>query len=205
MHHYQNGEVKILMSYLHRIARSVFGRLLVTASFLIAANQSLDQDIDFQVNNLVSLEQVVTMQERLQAETLSPMLENRIDRFEGSSSVIIQDGIRNNGETYISSSPGALAAIAQIGVANSATGVIIDSPGSSVAQFQAGRDNSSVVGIIGSANSHVSTLQIGNNLDVAVGLLDSSDTQVVYGQMGSDYNGGIVIKNAPPGTVVRLN
>ena len=192
------------MSYLHRVARSVFGRLLVTAFFLIAANQSLAQDIDFQVNNLVSLEQVITIQERLQAETLSPMHENRIDRFEGSSSVIIQDGIRNFGETYISSSSGALVAIAQIGVSNSATGVIIDSPGSSVAQFQAGRDNSSLVGIIGSANSHVSTLQIGNNLDVAVGLVDSNDTQVVYGQMGSDYNGGIVIKNAPPGTVVRL-
>ena len=193
------------MSYLHPIALSVSCLPLVTAAFLVIATQSSAQDIDFQVNNLVSLEQVITMQDQLQAETLSPMLESRIDRFEGSSSVIIQEGTRNFGETYISSSSGAVAGIAQVGASNSATGVIIDSPGSSVAQFQAGRDNSSLVGIIGGANSHVSTLQIGNNLGVAVGLVDSTDTQVVYGQAGSDYNGGIVIKNAPPGTVVRLN
>jgi hypothetical protein len=193
------------MSYLHSIALSAIRLPLVAVAFLAVATQSSAQDIDFQVNNLVSLEQVITMQDRLQAETLSPTFERRIDRFEGSSSVIIQDGTRNLGETYISSSSGAVAGIAQIGVSNSATGVIIDSPGSSVAQFQAGRDNSSLVGVIGGANSHVSTLQIGNNLDVAVGLVDSTDTQVVYGQIGSDYNGGIVIRNAPPGTIIRLN
>ena len=51
----------------------------------------------------------------------------------------------------------------------------------------------------------IATAQIGNNLGINFGLVNSKGTRVVYGQAGSNYSGGIVVRNAPPGTVITLN
>lgn len=122
----------------------------------------------------------------------------------GSSNVTFQRGFQNSGSSYSIDSPGAALATLQVGVENNAVGIIKDSPGSVIAQAQFGTGNSSVVGIFGGANNHAATVQIGSNLGAGVALVDSFDTKLVYGQAGADYNGGIVIKNAPANTVIKL-
>ena len=161
------------------------------------------QEVTFQIENSVSLEQVVTAQDVLTAAQRGAS--RRDDTSLGSTAFISQEGRLNNAQNFISRSRRASSSTLQVGLNNRSISAIIDSPGSAIAQLQAGRDNFSLVGIVGGADNAVSTLQLGNELGVSVGLVNSTETKVVYGQAGEGYNGGVVIRNAPPGTVVKLN
>tara|TARA_R110002012_G_scaffold47399_1_gene124200 strand:- start:4277 stop:4861 length:585 start_codon:yes stop_codon:yes gene_type:complete len=180
--------------------------LLCFATFALVYGLRADvvaaQEITFQIENSVSLEQIMTAQDFL---TATPQVVERRDAFSGSTSIISQEGTRNSAQNYISRSDNAFSSTLQVGVDNTSIGAIIDSPRSVIAQLQAGGNNFSLVGIVGGADNAVSTLQLGNDLGVSVGLVNSTETKVVYGQAGEGYNGGVVIRNAPPGTVVKLN
>ncbi|MAM00296.1 MAG: hypothetical protein CL583_17795 [Alteromonadaceae bacterium] len=177
--------------------------IALTLVFGLRADFSVAQEITFQIENSVSLEQVVTAQDTLRA---AQQVQTRRDEGPlGSTAFISQEGRLNNAQNFISQSRGASSSTLQVGLNNRSISAIIDSPGSAIAQLQAGRDNFALVGIVGGADNAVSTLQLGNELGVSVGLVNSTGTKVVYGQAGEGYNGGVVIRNAPPGTVVKLN
>jgi hypothetical protein len=122
-----------------------------------------------------------------------------------SNSAILQAGTGNRAYSGAMASPGAVLGTFQTGEANTAQAAILESPGSAIAQTQIGDGNISVVGIIGGRENTIATGQIGNALGVAIGLVDSIRTQITYGQTGQGYSGGIVILNAPAGTVITLN
>lgn len=133
-------------------------------------------------------------------------LSSQQNRFNsvGFSNYSLQYGGDNFSGAYTNNSPGSSVAAIQYGQSNSAVALIEDSPGSVVAQFQLGSDLSSDVFIIRGQNNNVATAQLGNSLGISFGLVDSTETTVVYGQAGENYSGGIVVRNAPPGTVIRL-
>lgn len=118
---------------------------------------------------------------------------------------MLQKGDANNAMVRMSASPAAGNATLQYGIGNGAWSVIHASPGSSIAQTQIGTGNAGLVGIFGGRDNRVATAQVGEGLSLAVGLVNSVGTDVIYGQAGQDVNGGVVIMNAPAGTVVRLN
>lgn len=159
------------------------------------------QSIDFQIGN-VSLEQVTSS--RSHASPEADAIANG-ENIQTSHTMILQHGDGNSATASTSGSPGSLIATLQAGEDNRNISVIVDSPGSKIGSVQIGRDNTAILGIVGGSGNTIGTAQIGSNLGALVGLVNSEDTTVLYGQAGKDYNGGIVIKNAPPGTVVRLN
>lgn len=183
------------------------GKLIWSVAFAFVCGLRADlaaaQEVTFQIENSVSLEQIVTAQDVLTAA--QQVVARRDDTPLESTAFISQEGRLNNAQNFIFRSRGAASSILQVGLNNKSIGAIIDSPGSAIAQLQAGKDNFSLVGIVGGADNAVSTLQLGNELGVSVGLVNSTGTKVVYGQAGEGYNGGVVIRNAPPGTVVKLN
>ncbi|MDF3384594.1 MULTISPECIES: hypothetical protein [unclassified Sulfitobacter] len=193
-----------MLRAIRRVAVTFRG-FLCAAAFVagLGVGSSTAQEITFQIENSVSLEQIVTAQDVLTAG--QPGMVRRSEASLGSTAFISQEGRLNNAQNFTSRSPGASTSTLQIGLNNRSIGAIIDSPGSAIAQLQAGRENFSLVGIVGGADNAVSTLQLGNELGVSVGLVNSTGTKVVYGQVGEGYNGGVVIRNAPPGTVVKLN
>ncbi|WP_339760157.1 hypothetical protein [uncultured Sulfitobacter sp.] len=190
----------------HRTPRSTFCKTLASA-FVFAAfivpSSAFAQDVTFQIDNFVSLEQIIAQQAYVTSTGATPM-DNSVQAA-GSTSSIVQQGTANFAQSFSANSSNAVIGIAQAGNDNTSIAVIVDSPDSAIAQLQLGNSNSSVVGIIGGSDNGVSTLQLGNNLGVSVALVDSTGTKVVYGQAGNDYNGGVVIKNAPVGTVIKLN
>lgn len=161
------------------------------------------QEVSFQIDNFFSLEQIVAQEAYDASSQSAPIDEMTLSG--GSSSAITQEGTSNFAQSFVARSSDALTGIAQSGNSNASTAVILDSPDSAIAQLQVGDSNISVVGIIGGSENGVSTLQLGNNLGVSVALVNSTGTKVVYGQAGRDYNGGVVIRNAPVGTVIKLN
>ena len=179
-------------------------RVLAAASLLGIAYSpaATAQQIDFEVDN-VTLEQVIASE----ANMAPGLPEGALLEAEGtgSNTFILQAGNGNFGLTSIVNSPGSLAAVLQSGDSNTAAAVIQDSPGSSIATVQIGNNNNTLAGIVGGSDNTIGTAQIGDNLGLAVGLVNSEGTTVTYGQGGENYSGGIVIRNAPPGTVVRLN
>ncbi|WPY96261.1 hypothetical protein T8T21_15910 (plasmid) [Limimaricola variabilis] len=162
-----------------------------------ATNAMAQQPLVFEVQNGLTLEQISV------ARTQDPGTRN--GQTSGSTSVIAQTGSRNSAFTATIASPGAATTTLQAGSANLANAVIQDSPRSVIAQLQVGEGNTSQVGIIGGRDNAVATAQIGNNLGINFGLVNSKGTRVVYGQAGSNYSGGIVVRNAPPGTLITLN
>ena len=158
------------------------------------------QQLDFEVDN-VSLQQIVAPRSVApDAPTLTGGMAPT-----GSDVLVLQQGLENTAATYVEASPGGAIATLQLGQANTAVAVIKDSPGSVLAQAQIGTGTTSAVGVIGGNDNAVATAQIGHGLGVAVGLVDSQETTITYGQAGQNYSGGVVIKNAPPGTVIHLN
>lgn len=189
--------------------------IAITVYTLTVLSQAASaQNLDFQVENF-SLEQIVTsgaastrFQQPLLIATPSITTSAPINAETisvGSNSVILQGGSLNFANTFITRSPGSNVATLQQGGQNKAYAIIDESPESDISQVQLGQQNFSVVGIFGGKENTVSTAQIGAQLEVAVGLVDSIKTKVVYGQAGTEYSGGIIIRNAPPGTVIRLN
>jgi len=175
-------------------------RLLFQALFFgVAASAAMAQHhLSFEVQNGLTLEQIsVAKTQRSISSSDRPSL--------GSASLIAQTGSRNSAFTATIASPGAATTTLQAGSANLANAVIQESPRSVIAQLQVGEGNTSQVGIIGGRDNAVATAQIGNNLGINFGLINSKGTRVVYGQAGSNYSGGIVVRNAPPGTVITLN
>jgi len=156
------------------------------------------QDFGFQVSNGLTLEQVVVTQE---TATAAPFQSRNL----GSSAVITQSGQDNSAVSSITESPDAGTLVFQQGISNSVLAVIENSPGSAIAQAQFGSNNFSAAAIIGGSENGIASAQIGNTLSNSVALVDSVGTMVVYGQAGQGYSGGIVVRNAPRGTIVRLN
>ncbi|WP_212523118.1 hypothetical protein [Actibacterium sp. MT2.3-13A] len=184
-----------------RCPAGVAGALLALG--LATAAQA--QDLSFSVGNF-SLEQLVVANgQNPYTATLPNGLGSAESTNRSATSIIVQQGSGNRASAYSTNSPGAALASIQLGQSNRAVGVIEDSPGSTIAQAQFGSNNDSLVGILRGADNAVSTVQLGDGLGASVALVDSTSTTVVYGQAGQNYNGGIVIRNAPPGTVVKLN
>ena len=158
------------------------------------------QPLDFELDN-ITFEQIVAPRGIVPD---APAL-NSGPGPSGSDVLVLQRGQENRAATSIDASPGGAIATVQLGQDNTAVAAIVESPGSVIAQAQIGTGNSSAVGIIGGFDNAVATAQIGQGLGAAVGLVDSQQTTITYGQAGQDYSGGVVIKNAPPGIVIRLN
>lgn len=181
-----------------RCRRSAFRALLV--GVLCLPTLAGAQPLDFELDN-------VTFQQIVAPRAMAPdaLALNGSMGPSGTDVLVLQRGQDNRAATYIDSSPGGAIATLQLGRENIVAAVIVESPGSVIAQAQIGAGNISAVGIIGGNDNAVATAQIGQGLGVAVGLVDSQQTTITYGQAGQDYSGGVVIRNAPPGTVIRLN
>lgn len=177
---------------------------LLAAAGLAGGGSALAEPISFQVDN-ASVEQIVAGQQQRSYEPMAGILDPSTLTEAGSSVVILQRGEDNAATSHVRNSPGAGIATLQIGAQNSAIAAIEDSPGSVIGQVQIGNGNTSVAAIVGGSGNTLATAQIGNGLGALVGLVNSQDTVVTYGQAGQDYNGGVVIKNAPPGTHIKIN
>lgn len=176
--------------------------------FAAAAPAAYAEPISFQVDN-VQIEQVVSAGQQQANSAANPALAGKTGPSalpgSGSSSVLLQQGEANAAGAVISGSDGAAAAALQAGSANTAIAVIEDSPGSKIGQVQIGTGNVAAAAIVGGGGNTVATAQIGSGLGALIGLVDSVDTTITYGQAGQNYNGGIIIKNAPPGTSIKVN
>ncbi len=157
------------------------------------------QTLDFDVSNGITLEEFAASQ----AQSVGPPQPVGQDSPQ-STSLIAQSGSNNAAAVTIYDSLGAGALAYQSGRDNIASANILNSPGSIIAQIQIGAANISRVGISGGSDNLVAGAQIGNNQDMSIGLLNSRGTKVFYGAVGSDYTGAFIIKDAPPGTVVRV-
>ncbi|WP_157384441.1 hypothetical protein [Nitratireductor soli] len=162
------------------------------------------EPLSFQVDN-ASVEQIVAGQQQRNYEPFAGILDPAALTDAGSSVVILQRGENNAAASHVRNSPGAGIATLQFGAQNNAIATIDNSPGSVIGQVQIGDGNTSIAAIVGGAGNTLATAQIGNGLGALVGLVNSQDTVVTYGQAGQNYNGGVVIKNAPPGTRIKIN
>ncbi len=177
---------------------------IVAAMLLGIASTASAQEFGFQIDNGLTLEEVVaSRQSKAVLETGSGG--NSGSAASGARTLIAQRGENNSASTAITNSQNAGAFILQAGTENYAVAAVQDSPGSVIAQLQIGSNNTSTAAIVGGSNNGIAVAQIGNSLHNSIALVNSEGTRVVYGQAGEGYSGGVVIKNAPEGTVVRLN